>query len=326
MKQKLVILSILGCLALLAVHCDRSARPKYAAPGVQMTDAPIQAEAGNTKLAFKAPAEADQKLAPARSEMPAADASAGAPASAASAAPGPAPMPAMPTGGVDRYLIKNATVLVEVSDARDANTKLLAAVQTVGGYVGDYREIMDNLGRRSIMVQIRVPANRFDESMGQLDALGKVLNKQVTTQDVTEEFVDTDARSRNLKATEARLLDHLNRAGKLEDILRIEQEVTRVREEIERLDGRLRFLNDRVQYSTIQITLQEAPKAEPVVPAATFSTAKVLSEAVRSLVELGQSLWVRVIWWAVWSVVWVPCAVAVWLVYRRLRKVFKPIS
>jgi hypothetical protein len=220
----------------------------------------------------------------------------------------------------DRYIIKNATALVEVADSRAACEKLLSAIQTLGGYVGGYNETVDGLGRRSVVMQVRVPTERFDETLGELEPLGKVLQKQVTTQDVSEEYVDTDARARNLKATEERLLDHLTRSGKLDDILRIEQEVTRVREQIERLEGRLRFLNDRIQYSTIGITLSEAPKAEPIVPAQTFSTAKVFTEAARSLAEFGQHIWLRVIWYAVWSVVWLPCLVILWLVARRVRK------
>ncbi len=233
---------------------------------------------------------------------------------------GPNLVPAMPTTTADRYLIKNATARVEVADARAASAELLTSIQSVGGYVGGYNESVDGLGRRTITVQIRVPADKFDESLAKLDPLGKVLDKQVTTQDVTEEYVDTDARSRNLKATEERLLDHLNRAGKLEDILRIEQEISRVREQIERLDGRLRFLNNRVQYSTISVTLSEAPKAEPVVPERTFSTAKEFSEATRSLVEFGQHIWVRIIWLGVWAIIWIPCLLILWLIARRVRR------
>ncbi|MFA6243017.1 MAG: DUF4349 domain-containing protein [Candidatus Hydrogenedentales bacterium] len=328
MKRFLVVSLALAVLVVLATQCGQSpSQGLYAESSPPMLEYEAQtgarATAKSAGEAAWARREVDAKM------MVAADyGGKGEPqaAPASAQAPGPAPISAMPTGGLDRYLIKNATVLIEVGDAREANAKLLSAVQAVGGYVGDYREQVDGLGRRSVIVQIRVPANQFDASMGQLDPLGKVLSKQVSTQDVTEEFVDTDARARNLKATEARLVDHLNRAGKLEDILRIEQEVTRVRQEIEQLDGRLRFLNDRVQFSTIMVTLQEAPKAEPVVPTQTFSTGRVVTEAVRSLIVLGQAIWVRVIWWGVWSVVWVPCLAVAWLLYRRLRKAFAPIS
>jgi hypothetical protein len=110
----------------------------------------------------------------------------------------------------------------------------------------------------------------------------------------------------------------------LKDILGVEKELTRVREDIERLDGRLRYLSHRIAYSTISITLTEKPKAEPITPEASFSTAKVATEAVRSLVGFGQTVWYFVIWVAVWSPVWLFLILALWLVRRReLRRAAK---
>lgn len=168
-------------------------------------------------------------------------------------------------------------------------------------------------------IQARVPSDRFDRTVLDLEAMGKVLNKQVTAQDITEEYVDTEARARSLKKTEERLIEHLAKSGVLEDILRVEKELTRVREKIEQLDGRLRFLGDRVKYSTITITVQEAPKGETIVPPQTFSTAKELSETLRSMVGFLQGVWSRVIWLMVWSPFWPLPAIAAYVVYRRRR-------
>ena len=77
--------------------------------------------------------------------------------------------------------------------------------------------------------------------MQQVEGLGKILDKQVNTEDVTEEFVDSSARVRNLKSAELRLLDHLTKTGKLSDTLLIEKELTRVRQEVEQIEGRLKI-------------------------------------------------------------------------------------
>jgi hypothetical protein len=219
----------------------------------------------------------------------------------------------------DRYLIKNATITMEARDVRRASTALVAAVQAARGYVADTHESVDELGRRSITLEVRVPFGRFDRSLQQIEALGKVLEKQISVEDVTEEFVDSQAALRNLKRTEVRLLEHLNRTGRLADTLLVEKELTRVRGEIERLEGRLRFLAHRVLFSTLTITMSEAPRPEPVVPAATYSSGKQLSEAVRSLVAFGQVLWTGAIWLGIWSVVWAPVGIAAWLAFRRRR-------
>ncbi|MCC6153661.1 MAG: DUF4349 domain-containing protein, partial [Candidatus Hydrogenedentes bacterium] len=204
----------------------------------------------------------------------AADQAAGAPGAAGSLGDLAATQP-------DVYLIKNATVTVECEDAGKASETLRASLQANNAYVSNLNEFLDSLGRRTITLQVRVPADKFDQSMLSLESLGKVLNKQVSTEDVTEEYVDTESRTRNLKKTEERLIDHLNRAAELEDILRVENELTRVREQIERMDGRLRYLTNRVSFSTISITLQEKAKAEPVVPTQSFSTAREFTSAMR---------------------------------------------
>lgn len=218
----------------------------------------------------------------------------------------------------ERYLIKDAVVTIECPDPRQASQTLTKAAADAGGYVADFNESTDGYGRRLVNVTVRVPADRFDDAILELETLGKVLNKEVTTQDVTEEYVDTESQSRNLKATEERIIEHLGRAGTLEDILHVERELSRVRQEVERLDGRIRFLSHRVAYSTMTVSLRETPAAESILPAETFSVGKNISEASRSLVELGQVLLVFGIWIAVWSPVWLGALLLIWILKRRV--------
>jgi hypothetical protein len=91
----------------------------------------------------------------------------------------------------------------------------------------------------------------------QLEALGDVQEKSLTGQDVTDEYVDTDARHRNLIRQEERLLTILDRAETVEDILKVEGQLERVRGEIEALTGRLRYLDNQVELSTINVELRE---------------------------------------------------------------------
>lgn len=235
------------------------------------------------------------------------------------------PLDKITAGQADRYLIKNATLSIETGDARNATAQLLAALQALDGYLSKLQESVDGLGHRLVSMQVRVPAAQFDAWMTQVETVGRVLNKQITTEDVTEEFVDTDARTRNLKKAEERLLDHLSRYGELDQVLHVEQELTRVRGEIERLEGRLKYLGNRVEYSTLTITLQEKPKAEPIVPAEAFSTAQVASEAVRSLVGFSRSIWRILIWVGVWSPFWLlPAAVLAWACRTLTRRARRP--
>lgn len=219
----------------------------------------------------------------------------------------------------DRYLIKNATMSLETPDVRKVADQIIAFARSSHGYVSDSHETVDALGTRAITIQARVLASQFDASMQQVEGLGKILDKQVNTEDVTEEFVDSSARLRNLKSAELRLLDHLTRTGKLSDTLLIEKELTRVRQEVEQIEGRLKFLAHRVAYSTFNITVHETPKPQTIIPPQTFSSGKVASDAARSVVEFGQSLLSITIWLGVWGIFWLPVALLVRaLLHRRI--------
>jgi hypothetical protein len=218
----------------------------------------------------------------------------------------------------DRYLIRNAILDVEVKDARDAHAKLLTDVKGARGYLSNLQETVDPLGSRTVTLQVRVPANRFDGSMEALARLGRVMHKEVTAEDVTEEYVDTESTLRNMNRTESRLLEHLSKTGRLSDTLLVEKELTRVRQEIEQREGRLRFLSHRVQFSTVDVTLREAAKMQPAVPPASYSTGKEASDATRSLVGFLRSVWTTLIWIGIWAVVWAPLALAAIFGGRRL--------
>ncbi len=158
-----------------------------------------------------------------------------------------------------RRVIRTGQVAVEVEKFDDASRRLLAIAEGAGGFVADssYAE-EDGIPRGTFV--LRVPAGRFGDVVRQVEALGTVQRRQVSGQDVTEEFIDVEARVRNLERHEARLLAFMDRAAKIPDLMAIEQEVSRVRGEIERLTGRLRYLSNRVELATVQAEVSQKPK------------------------------------------------------------------
>ncbi len=187
--------------------------------------------------------------------------------------------------------LSGALIAIETRDSRKAADAMGAAAQQLGGYVGETTEDMDPLGVRSVTVQLRIPAERFDDLMRSIEKLGTVLTRHIGTQDVTEEFLDVEARLRNLKRTEERLLSHLARTGKLADTLAVERELARVRLEIEQYEGRMRYLRHNVAFSTTTVTCREQARPGPAVPPESYSSGEVASAAVRSLVAFARSVW-----------------------------------
>lgn len=305
MRRRWMGLAAFGAILVLVVSQCGSGSYNEPPPSEAMATMPASAMAR---------AEFEQERAGRRIRGVAAD------AAEAADAGGAAVFGALTATQTDRYLIKTGSLALEVEDVQQASDAVVAAVTGAGGYISDMRAASPVIGSRTMTVQVRVPADRFEELMRSFEGMGKVLDQHVTSQDVTEEYVDTEALTRNLKKTEERLLAHLERTAKLEDILNVERELTRVRGEIERLEGRLRFLSNRVSFSTVSITLLERAKAQTIFPKQTYSTANVASEAARSLVRFAQSIWTRVIWLAVWAAVWVPVLAALWIAARVIRR------
>lgn len=203
-----------------------------------------------------------------------------------------------------QYLIRTANLQMEVDSAPDIARQITEKAAALGGYASDQSNSKIGEDRYTVSLTIRVPVHEFEGAIADLQELGTVLEFRSYTQDVSEEFVDTSARMKALERTEERLLDHLNRSAKLEDIIKAEQEIGRVRANIEQMQGRLRFLSNRVNYSTVHITLQDTPRVQPFVPQQQYSMMSEISAASQSLVKFGQRMLSKAVWAAVWSPVW----------------------
>jgi hypothetical protein len=104
---------------------------------------------------------------------------------------------------------------------------------------------------------VRVPAAKFDESLGEIrKAANRVIVETVKGQDVTEEFIDIEARLKTQKALEAQFLEIMKQAKTVEDALNVQSEIAGVRGEIEKVEGRKRFLENQTSFSTIKIQLK----------------------------------------------------------------------
>ena len=157
-------------------------------------------------------------------------------------------------------LIRNGAATLEVKadslDTAVAQVRALAA--RVNGYVTNVAMQAGEQQIRQAILTIRLPAARFDDAVAALRSIGEVESVNVTTEDVGEEYVDVQMRLANARRLEERLLELLGtRTGTLEHVLTIERELARVREQIERLEGRLRYLRNRVDLSTLAVTVHE---------------------------------------------------------------------
>lgn len=126
----------------------------------------------------------------------------------------------------------------------------LLAVEKVAKENGGYLALKHD---REIV--IRIPRNRFEPALAQIDKIGDVLHRDIQAQDVTDEFVDTEIRIKNARAMQVRLKVLLDKAN-VKEALEIEKELRRVTEEIELLEGKLKLLKDKIAFSTITVAFE----------------------------------------------------------------------
>ncbi len=110
---------------------------------------------------------------------------------------------------------------------------------------------------RSASFTLRFPIANYDKAMGDLAALGNLLSRTESTEDVSRQHVDTEARNKTLTLQRDRLYELLAKADKMENIISLENEITRLTTEIEQMSAQLRFWDDKVSYSSVSVNLRE---------------------------------------------------------------------
>jgi hypothetical protein len=171
----------------------------------------------------------------------------------------------------ERKIIRDAELTIEVDAPKDGQARIGSIAESLGGFVVT-SEFKQNGGgpsrpRETVTVVVRVPANQFNAALEAIRGLaGRVVQEKQSGQDVTEEYIDLEARIRTQKALEGQFLEIMKQARKVEDALEVQRQLAEVRNEIERLEGRRRFLDNRSSLSTITVNLQTSA---PLVTAST---------------------------------------------------------
>ncbi|HVF45676.1 MAG TPA: DUF4349 domain-containing protein [Pyrinomonadaceae bacterium] len=185
----------------------------------------------------------------------------------------------------ERKIIRDATLTLEVEEPVKAAERITSIAESRGGYVVSSESRHVSGGRKGksyevFTVQFRVPAAQFEATLKDVRATaGEVTAEKVSGKDVTEEYIDLEARLRTQRALEAQLLDIMKSAQEVSDAISVQRELTNVRTEIERIEGRRRFLESQSSLSTINVTLQ--PPAPLIATSGFFhSVAEALGDGV----------------------------------------------
>jgi hypothetical protein len=224
----------------------------------------------------------------------------------------------------EQKVIREATLSLRVADADKAVETIRGVARWHKGDVYSVNISENGIGVRSGSVTIKVPTENFEEAMvGVKEVATLVVRETISNQDVTEEFVDMEARLKNKKAEESAFIKILEKAEKTTDIIAVTRELSRVRGEIEVMEGRLRYMTSRTQMATITLQISED---QDVAFVETWRPWQEVKDAVNGLLKSMQGFVSFVI---TLVVLFVPLALVygllMFIVWRVVRWVYRKI-
>lgn len=225
MRKKLFSILSLSMLCLLVVACSASSSKDEAVSEKSMAD--------SNEIGMDSMMEQDQSTENSPSEQP------------------------QPVTTTDRMIIHHAQLQVKVKGFKQAQLKIEKKVTEYDGYIVESNVYSQDAEAVSGTMIIRIPEKHFQAFLKDAEEEATILERNVTGQDVTEQFVDLQSRVTSKRAVEARLLEFMSTAQKTEDLLKISADLAKVQEEIEVIVGKMNYLENQTSYSTIEIAMFE---------------------------------------------------------------------
>lgn len=224
----------------------------------------------------------------------------------------------------NRKWVITMSLTAETENLTDAMGLLAEKIQASGGYV-ESQSISGtaaNSGRSpSAYITVRIPAEQLDSFVEDVSGMTNVVSSSRYVEDITLRYTDTEGRVKALQTEEARLLELMEQAETMSDLLEIEGRLTEVRYQLENYTSTLRLYDNQVDYATLDLTLREVAKFTP--PEKQGFWQKVTSGLADSMVDLGQGI----VDFAAWVLIELPYLVLVgllgWLTVFLTRRSIK---
>lgn len=220
---------------------------------------------------------------------------------------------------IERKIIQNADLILKVDDVTACADRISVLTQQLGGYLVNSRQYRYQ-DKITANLSVKVPADKLTGMLETVSGYGEISDKTISTEDVTEEYYDAEARLKVLEAKETRLLALFDRANTITDIVSVEKELGEVRSNIEVIKGRLKYLNNATSFSTVNITLEQAVPGTLKAPQGTMGKAwRGLVNSLNTMVDFGSNLVIYVII----ILPWIIAGGILFLVIRYLFRRFK---
>ena len=160
-----------------------------------------------------------------------------------------------------KKIIKSGDITIDVSDIKTAQEKIQNSIKNNKAYIQN-EKFYNSETQTTLSMEIRIPNENFDRLVNSFsDGIGSITQKNIRVEDVTEEYTDVSIRLKNKLVYLEKYRDLLKRSASTKDLLEIQEKIRGLEEEIESSEGRLRYIDDQVSYSTLDLTLiREKPR------------------------------------------------------------------
>lgn len=222
-----------------------------------------------------------------------------------------------------RMIIHQARISTNVKDLEKAQQNMEEKVKEHEGYIVESNVYLESDETSTGKMIVRIPEKHFETFLSEAEEeASKVLEKNVTGQDVTEQYIDLSSRVKSKRAVEERLLAFMKDAEKTEDLLKISNDLAEVQEEIEVLVGKINYLENQTSFSTIELTMYENRVIIPEIENKDLNTwektKKQFITSTNSLLSIGSGIIVFIFGNLLVLVLLVGIAVVVvWVIKRK---------
>ncbi|WP_342599946.1 DUF4349 domain-containing protein [Psychrobacillus sp. FSL H8-0483] len=225
----------------------------------------------------------------------------------------------------ERMIIHKAIIRTNVKELAKAQSNIEQKVKKYGGYIVESNVYQEDDQRSSGNIIVRIPEKHFETFLSDAEEeASKVLERNVTGQDVTEQYVDLASRIKSKRVVEERLLAFMSTAEKTEDLLKISSDLAKVQEEIEVTVGKMKYLENQTSFATIELTMYENRVIVPGLDSEDLNTwektKKQFVTSMNGLLAAGSAIIVFVIGnMPVLIILGVISSTVYWIIKRRKR-------
>lgn len=158
----------------------------------------------------------------------------------------------------DRMIIRTGTMNLETENFDESEKAIKDLAIRFSGYITNSGSSVNTSGKKQGTIEARIPSQNFDSFVSEAGKSGKVMSLNINGNDITEEYIDIDARCKTQKALEERLIKLLEeKTARLTDVVEVEEKLADVRSQIESMEGRMRFLKSQSDFSTLTVSIFE---------------------------------------------------------------------